>query len=72
VTSTLRRREALHDAFVAAIAQWMRDGIPKNRRSWLISTGRFKAIDPYVIAPDLMRRCLSLEYDSINQTGVTL
>jgi RNA polymerase sigma-70 factor, ECF subfamily len=37
--------EALHDAFAAAIAQWTRDGIPKNPRSWLISTGRFKAID---------------------------
>jgi RNA polymerase sigma-70 factor, ECF subfamily len=35
----------LHNVFVAAIAQWMWDGIPKNPRSWLISTGRFKAID---------------------------
>lgn len=37
--------EALHEAFAAAIAQWTQDGIPKNPRSWLISTGRFKAID---------------------------
>jgi RNA polymerase sigma-70 factor, ECF subfamily len=37
--------EALHEAFAAAIAQWTRDGVPKNPRSWLISTGRFKAID---------------------------
>lgn len=37
--------EALHEAFTAAIAQWPRDGIPKNPRSWLVSTGRFKAID---------------------------
>jgi RNA polymerase sigma-70 factor, ECF subfamily len=37
--------EALHEAFAAAIAQWTRDGVPKNPRSWLVSTGRFKAID---------------------------
>jgi RNA polymerase sigma-70 factor, ECF subfamily len=37
--------EALHEAFAAAIAQWPRDGVPKNPRAWLISTGRFKAID---------------------------
>jgi len=37
--------EAMHDAFVAAIDQWERDGVPNNPRSWLISTGRFKAID---------------------------
>jgi RNA polymerase sigma-70 factor (ECF subfamily) len=37
--------EALHDAFAAAMEQWHRDGVPDNPRSWLISTGRFKAID---------------------------
>jgi RNA polymerase sigma-70 factor, ECF subfamily len=37
--------EALQDAFAAAMEQWPRDGIPANPRSWLISTGRFKAID---------------------------
>lgn len=37
--------EALQDAFVAALAQWKRDGIPDNPRAWLVSTGRFKAID---------------------------
>jgi RNA polymerase sigma-70 factor, ECF subfamily len=37
--------EALHDAFAAAVEQWAEDGIPVNPRSWLISTGRFKAID---------------------------
>ncbi len=37
--------EALHEAFSAAVTQWPRDGIPTNPRSWLISTGRFKAID---------------------------
>ncbi len=37
--------EALHDAFRAALEQWPRDGIPSNARAWLVSTGRFKAID---------------------------
>jgi RNA polymerase sigma-70 factor, ECF subfamily len=37
--------EALHDAFRAAIEQWPRDGIPQNPRAWLVSAGRFKAID---------------------------
>jgi RNA polymerase sigma-70 factor (ECF subfamily) len=37
--------EALHDAFRAALEQWPRDGIPGNPRAWLVSAGRFKAID---------------------------
>ena len=37
--------EALHDAFIAAVEQWQRDGIPANPRAWLVSAGRFKAID---------------------------
>lgn len=37
--------EALHEAFVAATEQWPRDGVPTNPRAWLVSTGRFKAID---------------------------
>jgi RNA polymerase sigma-70 factor, ECF subfamily len=37
--------EALHEAFAAAIEQWPRDGIPQNPRAWLVSAGRFKAID---------------------------
>jgi RNA polymerase sigma-70 factor, ECF subfamily len=37
--------EALHDAFRAALEQWPRDGMPANPRAWLISAGRFKAID---------------------------
>jgi RNA polymerase sigma-70 factor (ECF subfamily) len=35
----------MHDAFRAALEQWPRDGVPSNPRSWLISAGRFKAID---------------------------
>ena len=37
--------EALHDAFTAAVEQWPRDGVPANPRAWLVSAGRFKAID---------------------------
>ena len=37
--------EALHEAFVAAAEVWPRDGVPDNPRAWLVSTGRFKAID---------------------------
>ena len=37
--------EALHDAFVAAVEQWATRGIPANPRAWLISAGRFKAVD---------------------------
>jgi len=37
--------EALHEAFAAAVEQWPRDGIPSNPRTWLVSAGRFKAID---------------------------
>ena len=37
--------EALHDAFMAALERWPNDGIPANPRAWLVSTGRFKAID---------------------------
>jgi RNA polymerase sigma-70 factor (ECF subfamily) len=37
--------DALHDAFRAALEQWSRDGVPANPRAWLVSAGRFKAID---------------------------
>src|SRR5881296_2405670 len=37
--------EALHDAFASAVEQWPREGLPANPRAWLISAGRFKAID---------------------------
>lgn len=37
--------EALHDAFAAAADQWPREGVPANPRAWLVSAGRFKAID---------------------------
>src|SRR5262245_29670281 len=37
--------DALHDAFRAALEQWPTEGVPANPRGWLISTGRFRAID---------------------------
>ena len=37
--------EALHEAFAAAVERWPQEGIPDNPRAWLVSTGRFKAID---------------------------
>jgi RNA polymerase sigma-70 factor (ECF subfamily) len=40
-----RAEEALHDAFAAAARTWPRDGIPANPFSWLVSAGRFRAID---------------------------
>lgn len=40
-----RAEEALQDAFIAAVEQWPESGIPNNPRAWLVSAGRFKAID---------------------------
>lgn len=40
-----RAEEALHDAFLAAQEQWPKAGVPANPRAWLVSAGRFKAID---------------------------
>jgi RNA polymerase sigma-70 factor (ECF subfamily) len=37
--------EAMHEAFASAVQQWPRDGVPANPRAWLVSAGRFKAID---------------------------
>lgn len=37
--------DALHDAFAAAVERWPKEGMPRNPRAWLVSTGRFKAID---------------------------
>lgn len=37
--------EALHEAFLVAVQRWPQDGVPDNPRAWLVSTGRFKAID---------------------------
>ena len=52
--------EALHDAFRAALEQWPRDGVPSNPRAWLVSAGRFKAIDT------LRRR---KRFDALDEVG---
>ena len=52
--------EALHDAFRAALEQWPRDGVPANPRAWLVSAGRFKAID------SLRRRA---RFDRLDEAG---
>jgi RNA polymerase sigma-70 factor (ECF subfamily) len=59
-----RAEEAVQEAFAVAMEQWPRDGIPANPRAWLISTGRFKAID------DMRRRA---RYDmSLNELAKQL
>src|SRR4051812_6112954 len=50
----------MHDAFRAALEQWPREGVPGNPRAWLVSTGRFKAIDQ-------MRRLK--RFDSLDEPG---
>jgi RNA polymerase sigma-70 factor (ECF subfamily) len=40
-----RAEEALHEAFRAALEKWPREGVPANPRAWLVSAGRFRAID---------------------------
>ena len=52
--------EAMQDAFRAALEQWPRDGVPANPRAWLVSTGRFKAIDA------LRRRA---RFDALDDVG---
>jgi RNA polymerase sigma-70 factor (ECF subfamily) len=54
--------EALHDAFKAALEQWPNEGVPANPRSWLVSTGRFKAIDA-------MRR--RKRFDQLDEAGAS-
>ncbi len=40
-----RAEEAMHEAFASAVVQWTRDGVPANPRAWLVSAGRFQAIN---------------------------
>lgn len=58
-----RAEEALHDAFRAALERWPTDGVPDNPRAWLVSTGRFKAIDRH-------RRLARFQpLDALGETG---
>jgi RNA polymerase sigma-70 factor (ECF subfamily) len=60
-----RAEEALHDAFRAALEQWPREGVPANPRAWLVSAGRFKAID----AMRRMRRFDALDEAAADTVG---
>jgi RNA polymerase sigma-70 factor (ECF subfamily) len=68
--------ETLHDAFKAALEQWPRDGIPANPRAWLVSTGRFKAIDGlrrrarFQPLPEDIEEHLAAEEDDTDGEGV--
>src|SRR5688572_19549750 len=52
--------EAVHDAFTAALERWPAEGVPGNPRAWLISTGRFKAIDVLRRRARFDRSCAAL------------
>src|SRR5689334_4715846 len=59
--------EALQDAFAVAVEQWARDGVPANPRTWLVSTGRHRAIDRmrrdarFVAQPDDVPNALAVD-----------
>ena len=65
--------EAMHEAFALALTQWAETGVPENPRAWLVSTGRFKAIDALrrrgrldELSPEITGR-----YEEITQTNTT-
>ena len=62
--------EALQDAFAAALAQWPRAGVPANPRAWLVSAGRFKAIDR-AAPPRPLRRLAGTTWPS-NSAAIAL
>ncbi|MDU9391374.1 RNA polymerase sigma factor [Pseudomonas sp. zfem002] len=66
--------EAMHEAFFIAVQRWQRDGIPASPRAWLVSTGRFKAIDSlrrrarFERSPEVLRQALEhLEAQDMNE-----
>ncbi|MEE1923804.1 RNA polymerase sigma factor [Pseudomonas sp. 148P] len=66
--------EAMHEAFFIAVERWQRDGIPDSPRAWLVSTGRFKAIDGlrrrarFERSPKVLRQALErLEAGDMNE-----
>ena len=62
--------EALHDAFVAAVERWPSEGVPANPRAWLVSTGRFKAIDVLRRRARFDRSCAALAVSLAQQSEV--
>src|SRR4249920_233844 len=67
--------EALSDAFRAALEQWPRDGVPANPRAWLVSAGRFKAIDgvrrrsKFVAMEDVAEQVEAIPDDTLPRDG---
>jgi len=68
--------DALHEAFASAVEQWPRDGVPANPRAWLVSAGRFKAIDRIrrrarfdELQPELIRRLDTEAFDPAELDG---
>ena len=69
--------EAMHDAFMSAIAQWPAEGVPAEPRAWLVSTGRFKAVDTLrrrarfdASIPEIVRRLeVQAADDAVNAIG---
>lgn len=68
--------EAMHDAFAAAVERWPADGVPDNPRAWLVSTGRFKAIDSLrrrghfaVLQPELAGRLSEIADANATRAG---
>jgi RNA polymerase sigma-70 factor (ECF subfamily) len=70
-----RAEEAMHDAFAAALQQWPAEGVPDNPRAWLVSTGRFKAIDAMRrrvrFDASLSELALRLEAEATETAGAT-
>src|SRR5262245_63398130 len=70
--------EAMQDAFVAAVDRWPTEGVPANPRTWLISAGRFKAIDRLrrrakfdaTLAPVLRRVDVAVEQPELDNEQV--
>jgi RNA polymerase sigma-70 factor, ECF subfamily len=67
--------EAMHEAFAAALSLWSRSGVPDNPRPWLISTGRFKAIDTlrrrarFDASQDELARYLEAQWSSAERSN---
>lgn len=72
-----RAEEAMHEAFAAAAEQWPRDGIPKNPFAWLVSAGRFKAIDRIrrqarhdALLPEIAMRLEDVEPEDMDEKAI--
>lgn len=71
--------DAMQDAFASAMTQWPSEGIPENPVAWLVSTGRFKAIDRIrraaklgVLACDVAKRLesISASNETVNSHAI--